>query len=441
MKCIAVTAQVALAFLVFTAPAVAGRSSPGPISRQLEDGYGIVAAEVVSAKLVPHDEPYPTIYAVTFKVHSVPAQPVGKEPLKLAAGDSFQMRVNVGYGCTIEDWDDTDREGGGPKADRAGGPLAPGARWLLGICPAEKGGYEPVRGCSADWQHVGEFPPIMLAEIARLREMTALDMPKRLAAYRQTVADAEASDFLRVQVLSSLSERIWPTPPGAEERAETARALLAVFNDPKSNLSDLLLNVLDGDLRRYSVDFAASTDRERVWMQRIFAPFPQDPKAIDAAVHDRDRVAFVLEDFGGIRPEKTAKLLMDSIADAHLPPQFRWRLAGFLQRLYQDSEKPVAEWDAALQRYFPGAIDEASPWMLRLLATNFEWLAKEPAPNQKRRLTPAPAIREALVRARGRMEQMQARGEGAGEPASAISEIDEAMKAIAAAAKATSRPN
>lgn len=432
--------QVVFAVLAVTASAWAGRESPGPITRQLEDGFGIVAVEVVSAQLIPDDQNYPTRYTVKLKVQSVAAQPVGKDPLKLAAGDVFEMELHVGYGCTIEDWG-TEGEGGGPNAGRAGGPLAPGARWLLSIRPAEKGGYEPAPGCSADWQHVKEFAPATLADIARLREMAALDAPKKLAAYRQTVADAKASDFLRGQVLQTLWHRVWPTPPDNVERVETAKALLATWNDPTSNLSDALLNSLDGVLRQFSVDFAASTDRERVWMKRIFAPFPRDPKAIDAAVHERDAVVYVLRDFAEVRPEKTAKLLMDSIRDAHLPAQFRWRLAGFLQGMYQNAEQPVADWDAALQQYFPAAIDEASPWMLRLISTNFEWLAKEPAPNQKRRLTPAPAIREALVRARGRMEQMQARGEGAGEPASAISEIDEAMKAIAAAAKATSRPN
>jgi hypothetical protein len=97
---------ILVAFLFFAVPGFssAARMGPDPLLAQMEQGYGVVAAIVEKATLVPPRKDYPTCFDVRFKVHAVLAQPVtgGARPAKV--GSRLELRVCVGYGCIVEMW-------------------------------------------------------------------------------------------------------------------------------------------------------------------------------------------------------------------------------------------------------------------------------------------------------------------------------------------------
>ena len=401
----------------------AARMVPDPILVQLEQGYGVVAAEVVKAERIGQEDRLPTRYAVTFAVTEVLAD--SQAGLGLKGGDALAVELAVGYAAEVEDWG-TPGEGGGKDADRAGGPFATGAKFYLTIRKNETGRFEHARGASAA-RNVEQFDPNGTRLVGRLRQLADLPKERRAEAALKVVADPREAERLRMEAVAALNYWVGHSQAERVNREEILKRMEAIWNDPKAAMSTDLVMASDYLLRGNTTSWEKSDARRRVLLERVFAPFPEEPGARQSAVQARERVVWFLGDYLKHRPEEAAAVIIPKLTDEKWPAHFRWRLARTLQYAYQSADVERGEWAQALQAYYPKAVDAADPWLLRLLAASVESGTKLEG---KRRFMVGRETREALTRAGERAKRIAEEPGADPNAVTAVHDVERALKAL-----------
>lgn len=395
---------------------------PDPVLVQLEQGYGVVAVEVVKAERRGPEDEHPARYAVTFTVEEVLADSAAG--LGLKAGVALLVELGVGYAAEVEDYGPPD-EGAGKGADRAGGPFAGGAKYYVTIRKNETGNFEHATRASAA-RRVEKFDPDDTRLVARLRELADLPKERRAEAALKVVADPGETEKLRMAAVAALKYWVGPRQAQRVNREAILKRMEAIWNDPKAGMSTDLIMATD-HLLRESTNWEKSDARRRVLLERVFAPFPQEPEARQSAVRARDQVVWFLGDYFKHRPEEAATVIIPKLTDEKWPAQFRWRLAGISQLAYQGADVERGEWAEALQAYYPKAIEAADPWVLRLLAGSVESGTKAEG---KRRFVAGKETRAALARAGERVKRIAREPGGDPNAVSAVHDVDKALKAL-----------
>lgn len=426
---------------------LAATVAPLPIIFCLRQGYGVVWATVSKATLLPQKSVHPSYdYQVAFTINDVLAQPTSGDAIPAKSGDVVTVPLPVGYSAPIEDRENG-TNGGGPNAERVGGPLAPGTRYLLKIkYNPNTGSYEHAWGGGAA-QQVKEFAAEEKALVVQTRALAALPPAEAHAKERLIVADPQASDALRSTALGEL-EAMFGFPPDATKTLTAEQQIILdflhhVWNDAHANCSygllegiDWLLGSVEGD------DWKASEERERVWLPRIFAPLVADKPGEDPSVgiqrsKDVDSLLYTLKTLGKARPATIGARIMVELPDPEWTLEFKARVAGILQEMYQTQESPNPAWATYLQTFYPRTIETApDSFALRWIAMMIQNGRKKDAfPDRKRDFNAGPATQEALTRALARMPKgLILTGENGGMmrvDSEAASAIEDALKALA----------
>ena len=390
---------------------------------QLEQGYAIVAASVVKSEPLPGGpEAFPRAYAVTFTVDDVLSDPAG---IEVKSGDPLPIELRVGYGSVVESWHGT-AAGDGNDSDS---PFPLEAKFYLTIRQDQAGRFEHAPGAGAACR-VEQFEPDQARLIARLATLAALPKERRLDAMLDALTHANQSDDVRMAVLAALRHALWRDQLEPADRERVIRTITALWSDPGHAHSVQLVNAMDALLRANTRDWKHSETRRRVLLEYIFAPFPQEPDAREAAVRERDRVVWFLRDYLAHQPEEAGELVIRQMRDARWPAQFRWRLAGLLQYTYQRSDAHHPAWADALQDYYPQAIDAADPWVLRLIAGSIRDGTKN---NATRPFIAGPETRHALERSTERMKRLAEQPSADIQAQNAVYDVARAIEALDAA--------
>jgi len=405
--------------LSLLAPAVwAARASPDPLLVQLENGYAIIAAEVIKAEKLPSNQPYPAAYAVTFAIREVLAD----AGLKFKPDDSLLIQLAVGYACTVEDWGAR----GGEGAKQPDGPFTKGAKFYLAVRKNAEGNLEHAPGASAA-QCVDKFDPARATLVARLRDLAAVPKERRLDNALKIATSQREPEDIRIAIITGLARQLWHEREIPQARQKILDAAQAIWSNAKAEMSTELLMSVDFLLRCNSQEWEKSATRRSTLLERIFAPFPAEPKTRELEVRARDQVVWFLRDDLLVRPDETSKIIIEKMNDPVWPGQFRWRIAGLLQYAYQTADAEHADWAAALQGYYPKAIEQADPWVLRLLAGSIESGIK---PSAKRRFIAGNQTREALAHAGENVKKLSKEKDGDPNANTAIFDVDRALKAL-----------
>ena len=318
------------ALVAFSAAAAhAARVGPRPTLVLMDEGYGVLAAEVSRAE--PSPEPrnaaeqyaitfrgsvwygdwnlfartFADEYDVTFRVRAVYAQPVAGGPFPVGPGDPIRVRLSAGYAAQVE-WNL-------PHA------LAPGERFILTVKRVGGDRYKHADGASAA-VGVEAFADADRDRYVGLRELAWVPLADRPARWVAVAADDANSDALRSDVLVALDAHEVRRALTPEQNAAATAGLRALWNDPRPAFSPDLLDTLDYVLRGTDHPaFVGSADRARVWAARLLAPTPANLRDDN----DRDNLALsMLRDLLASRPQIVGPPSVAALCDARWPEGF-----------------------------------------------------------------------------------------------------------------------
>jgi len=375
---------------------------PEPLIVLLQQGYGIVAAEVVEARpvKVEGEHKYPYGYDVTFRVHQVIAQPVKGEPFALKPGERLVVQITVGYGCMIEHWGMPGIKGGGRNARRKGGPLAAGTRYYLTLeRDTTKQAWNHARGASV-LRPVERFARERAGEVRGTRALAALPDADRVRRCRELLLARDTQPFLRMQALLETQRRA--------DRADERRAILACYwalwDGDKSHLAPRFVDSLDYALRRTVGErFETSAKRRDYWLARFLAPLQSDSPAArhSECIERNNRLTHYIVECGKAHPDTIGARLMKELDNPAWPPDIHVIIVRCLLFMSHDVGHVPEAWDAVLQGRLPRLIDRSHGWPLRLLVANLERGVRSSSG-----FRPGPATLGALERARDRMQKL-----------------------------------
>ena len=360
-------AALLAALIIPPGTADAGRMGPEPLLLQFEQGYGVVAAEVVDANRVTAAEKYPTLYDVAFRVHEVAAQPIQGKAFALKPGDSITIRLTAGYACQIE-WD-------------VASALTKGKCYYLILHQNKNRTFEHARGASA-LRAVSKFEASETQYYARVRALAAEPKDRRLMAWINVVKNPTESERLRSDALAGVFEKLWGHDAGDDDGA--ARTLLRkIWNDDQANLSIALLGHLDYVLRGTTRGFEDSTDRRDVWLKNLLALTPERRKReknennIDNFAHS------MLCDLAKSHPGATGKRLAAPLNDKNKewPALYRRAISSGLLTAYQHADQADPKWERALHRYFVNTFTNGEPYPIRVAAADLAYFAGVRSPS------------------------------------------------------------
>jgi len=430
-----VVALILVSFL--NAPAEAARVGPQPLILLFQDGYGIIAAEVLQASPVKVEgqHRYPYKYRVSFIVRQVVAEPVKGQAFPLSPNDTLVVEITVGYACMIEDWRGQVGRGGGKKAIRKGGPLAPGRKYYLTVkCDPAKKTYTHASGASI-LQPVEDFAAQRMSDIRATRALAALDLGPRIQRCQELLLHPKTPQFVRLQALAETRHRL--------ERVETAshaqrRAIIACYwklwKGDTSHLDLTFLSALDFTMRVGLRDaFARSEERAKLWTARMFAPLNAKTPAERQAecIQRNNLIAHFIVEAGMAHPEDIGARLIREMNDPAWPADLHVVLVRCLLMLYRTVNAPPKTWEPFLQDYLPRLIDRSRSWPLRLIAANLEWAIREPQHQERRAFRPGADVLRALQRARDRVHKLSAsKAPRDPDAASARASLDRLLKSL-----------
>jgi hypothetical protein len=398
------------------APAAwAGRGIPDPVLSQFADGYGFVAADVIESEQTPLAEDW---VGVKFKVVEVLADTVRLAPrLDLKPGDVIHMPLTFGYAAMLEH---------GP-IDGPDGVLAPGIRYYLTIRRVGKLGFQHAWG--ADAARLAQTSLQMeSARLRRLREVAALPRDRRLDEALRVAASARESHAVRDEVLNWLSRKSFGEYFRNSEREVISRAMHHLWDEADFLLSNDQVGWVDSILVWSDPVFAKSLGREKLWLRRIFAPFPANPEDVEFAVRQRWRTVYRLGDFLIVRPRETGLRIMAEIKDDRWPLEFRREVADRLLQAYGESKAPDPAWEPALQAFYGNALKDSNSVETRAIVMSIRWGANlEKGDGRRRAFVAGMHARWNLVQASKRMWELLARDPSDQQAAVAISEIKETI--------------
>ncbi len=399
-----------IALLALPAAARAARVGPDATLVQLDEGHGILAAEVIRA--TPTAPPPPgraaDEYDVTFRVRAVYAQPIVGAPFPVGPGGVIQVRLSAGYGGQVE-----------PDLPQA---LAPGRRFILTVKRAGGDRYEHAPGASAA-REVEAFADADRDRYARLRELSQVPVADRPARWVAVAADDANADALRSEVLAGLDSREVSRAFTPEQTAAVTAGLRALWNDPRPAFSPDLLYTLDHLLRGTDYRaFVGSADRARVWAARLLDPTPANLRDDN----DRDNLALsMLRELLASRPRIVGPPSVAALADARWPEGFRRAVAAALMIAYESADAPDPSWNPALQAHYARVLASGKPWPVRLAAGDISSTAL--IKGRHRTFRPNLSVRSALRRA---LADMLAAGETDPNAPSAARDLLEALRTV-----------
>jgi hypothetical protein len=331
---------------------------PAPLLSQFEQGYGIVAAEVVDSKLTTPPDKYPALYDVAFKIHEVAAQPLHGEEFAFKSGDSITVRLSAGYGCQIEDGVDS--------------VLARGKCYYLILRRKKDGTFEHPDGASA-LRGVAKIEASESQYYARVRALAAEPKERRLTAWVNVVTQPTESDRLRSAALAGVNTKLWPEAEAADPDGSSRAVLRQLWNDPQANLSLVLLQHLDYVLRGTSGEFEDSSDRSEVWLKTLLALTPERRK-LEKDQNNIDNLAFfVLRDLAQRHPEATGQQLATRLNDKDWPALYRRGISSGLMTAYQCADRVDPKWEPALDAYFIDLFTSGEPFPIRVAADDLAY--------------------------------------------------------------------
>jgi hypothetical protein len=338
----------------FWGVAHAARIAPSPVLTLLENGYGVVAAEVIDAKLVTTTKDYPAVYDIDFRIHQVAAQPVTDAPFRLLPGESLRIRATAGYACPIED-------------DPAS-VLAKGTRYYLILHRTADGVFRHAGGASA-LRPVSQFSASDDQFYASLRGLASEPAAHRSMACADVVKNPNESDRLRIAVLSALFYKLWPYDTSGDPQVRAT--LLKLWNDPNSHLSVSLLQSLDWVLKASdrTRTFENSPQRCDVWLKTLLASTPapgKDDNNLD------NTAGGVFSDLATKYPDVVARQLIPQLSNKHWPPLFRRSIACGLLTAYTTAEEADPSWESSLTAYYIDLIKTGDPFPIRVAAGDLE---------------------------------------------------------------------
>ena len=334
-------------------PALSARFIPGPILLCLTNGYGVVSAEVTTARCTNGADQYPASYDVTFKVHEVLVQPLRSGGSALRSGDKVELQISAGYACQLED---------DPKS-----ALATGKAYYLVLKQNGDGSFVAEDGASAV-QPVSGFDQATDKVFQRLGALAAVAEGTRMAEWIQVLKDPAESDRLRSEVLYAVREVAWRSH--SEKSTEVHTALLAIWNDPKSNLSVQLMEGFDYALRLTGKSFDESPERRKVWLTKLLTLTPEMKKDDN----DRDNNAFSMFcNLAITSPSGVASELEPQLMNKDWPPLYRRGIASGLLSCYVNADSPDQQWEKTLRAYFIDLMQEGDPYPIRVAAGDLEF--------------------------------------------------------------------
>jgi hypothetical protein len=362
MRAVYPTLLAIFGLITLAKPARAARGTPDPVLKQFEDGYGMVAAEVISTPKQPSDKKEASVegtYDVKFRVVKVVAETVGAHPrLRLKADDEFDATVGVGYGEPVEQYDQS--------------PFPKGARFYLTIRPSDpKTTFEHALGAGAALS-VPRFDDHSDACYARLRTVAALPFDRRWDEVLSIAADAKADHDVRAHALGYLGRYFVANGlPGEQYVRRASDRLWAMWRGPASAFAeDDLLQSLDYALANFAwEEFDKSAERRHKWIERIFAP-PAPGMANDPAMLERrEALTYMLPRFAADNQVEVGSRIITELRTGGWPPTFRNHLSSLLLQIYLESPLPEPAWEPALQEAFSHlATDLTNSMDFRLIA-------------------------------------------------------------------------
>lgn len=360
----------------------AGRFTPEPLIVQFQAGYGIIAADLDKAELLPSKDEYPREYACTFTVHRVVAQPIGNsKPFPVRVGDSVSLELDEGYACRVEE---------DPAV-----AFAHGAKYYLIVRHLKGNSYEHVDGASAV-DRINDFTDKDEKFFATMRDLASLPPGKRVKGWLAVLKDPKADEKLRISVLMGLNSPIWRADA---EAADAGTALRAIWNDPGSKLSIPLVERLDWVLQGVG-DFRSSDDRYKGWLEHLFAHTPANLSEDNAT----DNLAIqMLYEFLMDHPAAVGDRLMAELSDPTWPAGFRRSISGALVHGYRMIDQPPPRWETSLQTYYAAVLPQADATILVISAFDIGYPDEAQNAGIRRRFVPNVAVRAAMLKAEDRM--------------------------------------
>lgn len=420
MRCDHLTRAIVGAVLLVVAPsnAFGARIGPEPLLIQLEQGYGVVVAEVVDAKPVKFRGKYPALYDIEFKVHEVAAQPLQGEGFAFNPGDSVTIRLSAGYGCQIE--------------GDVGSVLPNGTCCHLMLRRTGDGNFEHSKGASAV-RSVAKWDASESEFYARLRDLAGEPKDRRLSAWVNVVTKATEPDRLRAAALSGVDKRLWSDPKSADADKAALTALRTLWNDPQASLSFALMSHLDYVLRGASREFEGSSDRCDVWLKNLLALTPEQWK-LEAMKNDIDNLTHsILSDLAKRHPDATAERVAAHLNDKKWPAFYRRAMSNGLLTAYQYAVQVDPNWRQPIQTYFIDLMTNGEPFPIRVAAGDLEYFAGLKSPEKvgpRRWYSPDAKVRAAILVGVERLKAEAKRPGATKEFASAARELERVAKLL-----------
>jgi len=408
-------ARVGLAALIlvsfFNAPAEARRVGAQPLILLFQDGYGIIAAEVLQASPVKVEgqHRYPYRYRVTFLVHEIIAQPVKGPAFPLTPKETLAVEITVGYACMIEDWGGREGLAGGKNATRKAGPLAAGRRYYLTVRLDPATGTYTHAGGASILQPVKDFPAQRDSDIQATRALAALAAGPRIQRCQELLLDPKTSQFVRFQALAETRHRLQRSDPASDaERRAIVAFCWKLWKGDTSHLDLTFLSTLDFTMRVTLHGFARSAERRDVWLDRVCAPLKGQTSAQrHAECKQRNQyITHLIVDTGKIHPAQVGARLMSELRNPERLVPSQVLLVHCLLQLYRGVAAPLKAWEPFLQDYLPRLTSRCGSYPLDLLAWFLEAAVRPPRRQERRAFRPNRNVVDALRRARDRMHKL-----------------------------------
>ena len=362
--------------LIWLAPmAEAGRALPDPILKQFEDGYGVVAAEVVSVAKRPRNANRMNVdgaYIVNFRVAKLIAETILSHPrLNLKADESFSLPLDVGYARPVEEFARFDANGSLPP-----GPVDPfpvGVRFYLTLRLTEGGAFEHARGADAALR-VSKFDDHRNACYVRLASMAALPTDRRWNAVLAAAENPKEVHDVRSEALKYLGRYfVGNGVPEAQYRELARDRLWAMWRAADSAfIEDDLFQLLDYTACNFGgLEFIESPQRSRVWMDRIFKRPASGAAGEPVRPQHHGNLAYMLRRLAANDRAGVGGRIIAELRDGKWPAHFRNQVVAVFLTIYLETVDPEPGWEPELQDAVAHlATDLTDPQDFRILAMN-----------------------------------------------------------------------
>lgn len=378
------------------------RQGADPIFQQFAEGHGVVIASALHVRPVWRQANKVWLHGITFRVAEVVAELVIGPLFPWKQGDTFEITTWVGYAGPFESRSDRF------PAPGEAGPVEGEPKYVLVVRRGEvPGTWEHASGADAALL-VETLAPDDLAGIRAARAVAALPENERHTRLRALVGDANAPAYVRRHAILTLRQRVDREETPVRERQNICESFTAAWNHlDNAGLSDHLLFVLDRGMRDcHGPSFQKSPERRRVWVRRLFAPFPDAaPEQHWQAVKERSDLLYHLVDTDDTGFRDGGNLLMLHLRNDSWPDDFRYAMARTLLQQWQTNEQPDPRWAVALNEFYPAALDAAADPVAVSTLTHHLWVGLHASsfPNSKRALRPGAEVLAALRRAKQRL--------------------------------------